>query len=47
MMKIEITPYIKQLIRDYRECGCEICARKLASYIMNKVQETINYREEE
>lgn len=46
-MKIEITPYIKELVKDYRECKCELCARKLASYIADKVQETINYREEE
>ena len=46
-MKIEITPYIKQLVKDYREYGCELCARKLASYIMNRVQEAINYREAE
>ena len=46
-MKIEITPYIKKLVKDYRECGCELCARKLASYIMNIVQKGINYREEE
>ena len=46
-MKIEITPYIKELVRDYRECGCEVCAHRLARYITNKVQEAINYREEE
>lgn len=46
-MKIEITPYIKELVRDYRDCGCELCARKLAGHIANKVQEKINYREEE
>lgn len=46
-MKVEITPYIKELIRGYRECGCEACAHKLARYITNKVQEAINYREEE
>lgn len=46
-MKIEITPYIKDLVRQYRDCGCSICARKLASYIANKVQEAMNYREEE
>lgn len=46
-MKIEITPYIKELVANYRDCGCEACAHKLARYIANKVQETINYREEE
>lgn len=46
-MKIEITSYIKELVRNYRECGCELCARKLAEHITNKVQEVINYREEE
>lgn len=44
-MKIEITPYLKDLIRKYRDCNCELCARKLATYIANKVQEAINYRE--
>lgn len=46
-MKIEITPYIKELIAQYRNCGCELCARKLAEHITNKVQEAINYREKE
>lgn len=46
-MSIEITPYIKELVRDYRECGCELCARKLAEYIAHRVQEKINYREDE
>lgn len=46
-MKIEITPYIKELIAKYRGCGCELCARNLAEHIANKVQEAINYREEE
>lgn len=46
-MKIEITPYLKDLIRKYRDCNCELCARKLAEHITHKVQETINYREEE
>ena len=46
-MKIEITPYLKELVADYRDCGCEICAINLAKYIANKVQEAINYREKE
>lgn len=46
-MSIEITPYIKELVRDYRDCGCELCARKLAEHIAHRVQEAINYREEE
>lgn len=46
-MKIEITPYIKELVKDYRDCGCEVCARKLAKHIANKVQEAVNYREDE
>ena len=46
-MKIEITTYIKELVRDYRECGCEVCAHKLADYITKRVQQAINYREEE
>lgn len=46
-MSIEITPYIKELVRDYRDCGCELCARALAEHIANRVQEAINYREEE
>lgn len=46
-MKIEITPYIKDLVMDYRNCGCSLCARKLAAYIADRVQEAINYREKE
>ena len=46
-MKIEITPYIKELVAAYRDCGCELCARKLAEHIVHKVQEAINYREAE
>lgn len=46
-MRIEITAYIKELVAQYRGCGCELCARKLADHIANKVQEAINYREEE
>lgn len=46
-MKIEITQYLKQLVRDYRECGCDVCAHKLSGYITNRVQEAINFREEE
>lgn len=46
-MKIEITPYIKELVKDYRECGCELCARTLAEHIAHRVQEAINYREKE
>lgn len=45
-MKIEITPYLKDLVMEYRDCNCELCARTLANYISNKVQEAINYREE-
>lgn len=38
---MEITPYIKELVAGYRDCGCELCARKLATHIANKVQEAL------
>ena len=42
---IEITAYLEALVSEYRRCGCELCARRLAEHIANKVQEAKNYRD--
>lgn len=36
-MEIKITPHIKELVDDYRDCGCPVCAHKLATCIANRV----------
>lgn len=36
-MTIEITQYLKDLVRKYQDCGCDLCTINLARYIANKV----------